>query len=120
MNPMQTSMGMNQMPYQDMMAGGVGPAVQPGQEQLMQLLMMLMGGGQQQQPNYDQFGTALQQLLNRQMGRLNMHDRVFPGEELSGNLLAMLMGQGSPMEGLMGPQQQQQMPMGAQMPGGMF
>ena len=117
MNPMQTSMGLNQMPYQDMMAGGVGPGVQPGQEQLMQLLMMLMGGGQQQ-PNYDQFGTALQQLLNRQMGRLNMHDRIFPGEELSGNLLAMLMGGGSPMEGLMGPQQQ--MPMGAQMPGGMF
>ena len=118
MNPMQTSMGLNQMPYQDMMAGGVGPGVQPGQEQLMQLLMMLMGGGQQQ-PNYDQFGTALQQLLNRQMGRLNMHDRIFPGEEISGDLLAMLMGGGSPMEGLMGPQQQQ-MPMGAQMPGGMF
>jgi len=118
MNPIQTSMGLETMPNQQMMAGGQGAPVQPGQEQLMQLLMMLMGGGQQQ-PSYDQVGTALQQLLNRQMGRLNMHDRLFPGEELSGNLLAMLMGGGSPIEGLMGPQQQQ-MPMGAQMPGGLF
>lgn len=82
-----------------------------GQDQLMQLLMMLMGG-QQQQPSYDQFGTALSQLLSRQMGRLGMHDRVFPGEAIDGDLLSMLMGGASPMQGLMGPQ------LGAQMPGG--
>jgi hypothetical protein len=117
---MQTSMGLQQMPYQQMLAGQQGQPAMQGQEQLMQLLMMLMGGGQQQQPSYDQFGTALQELLNRQMGRLHMHDRTFPGEMVEGDLLAMLMGGGSPIEGLMGPQQQQQMPMGAQMPGGMF
>lgn len=115
MNPMQTSMGLNQMPYQDMMAGGVGPGVQPGQEQLMQLLMMLMSGGQQA-PQYNELGTALSQLLGRQMNRLGMHDRVFPGEMVEGDLISMLMGQGgSPMSGLMGPQQ---FNMAAQMPGG--
>jgi len=107
------------MPYQQMLSGQQGQPVMQGGDQLAQLLMMLLSGGQPQQPSYDQFGTALQQLLNRQMGRLNMHDRIFPGEELSGNLLAMLMGGGSPIEGLMGPQQQQ-MPMASQMPGGLF
>ena len=115
MNPMQTSMGLDMMPHQQMMAGGQGQPVQPGQEQLMQLLMMLMGGGQQQ-PDYNQVGTALGQLLNRQMQRLGMHDRTFPGEMVEGDLLSMLMGQGSsPMAGLMGPQQ---FGMAAQMPGG--
>ena len=115
MNPTQTSMGLNQMPYQQMLAGQQGQPAMQGQEQLMQLLMMLMGGGQQQ-PNYDQVGTALGQLLSRQMGRLGMHDRLFPGEMVEGDLLSMLMGQGgSPMSGLMGPQQ---FGMAAQMPGG--
>lgn len=115
MNPTQTSMGLNQMPYQQMLSGQQGQPAMQGQEQLMQLLMLLMGGGQQQ-PNYDQVGTALGQLLNRQMNRLGMHDRVFPGEMVEGDLLSMLMGQGgSPLSGLMGPQQ---FNMGAQMPGG--
>lgn len=114
-NPMQTSMGLNQMPAQNLMAGGVGPSVQPGQEQLLQLLMMLMGGGQTQ-PQYSEIGSALSQLLGRQMQRLNMHDQLFPGEAIEGDLLSMLMQQsGSPMQGLMGPQQ---FGMAAQMPGG--
>lgn len=113
-------MGLNQMPYQQMLAGQQGqPAMQPpmqGQEQLMELLMMLMGGGQQQQPQYGELGTALSQLLGRQMDRLGMHDRLFPGEMVESDLLSMLMGQGgSPMSGLMGPQQ---FGMAAQMPGG--
>ena len=115
MNPTQTSMGLNQMPYQQMLAGQQGQPAMQGQEQLMQLLMMLMGGGQQQ-PDYSQVGTALSQLLSRQMGRLGMHDRLFPGEAVEGDLLSMLMGQsGSPMSGLMGPQQYG---MAAQIPGG--
>lgn len=115
MNPMQTSMGLNEMPQQQMLAGGQGQPVQPGQEQLLQLLMMLMGQGQQQ-PQYGELGTALAQLLNRQMQRLGMHDRTFPGEMVEGDLMSMLMGQGgNPMAGLMGPQQ---FNMAAQMPGG--